>query len=133
ASRDVAVGARVSVSDGGGSFRKLEVFGKASLITGARETGKGSETVLAMIVAEALGVPLHRVEVINSDPAVKPWDVGVHASRTTFIAGNAALIAARELKDKLLALAASVMDERQEDLDLVDGRVRVKGHPERSM
>jgi len=129
----VGGGARVYRSDGCGAILKLDDFGKVSLITGASEIGQGSETVLAMIVAEELGVPLGRVEVINSDTAVKPWDVGVHASRTTFIAGNAALLAARELKEKLLALAASVMDERQEHLELGDGRVRVKGHPERSM
>ena len=129
----VGGGARVYRSDGCGAILKLDDFGKVSLITGASEIGQGSETVLAMIVAEELGVPLGRVEVINSDTAVKPWDVGVHASRTTFIAGNAALLAAHELKEKLLALAASVMDERQEDLELGDGRVRVKGHPERSM
>jgi xanthine dehydrogenase molybdenum-binding subunit len=129
----VGGGARVYRSDGCGAILKLDDFGKVSLITGASEIGQGSETVLAMIVAEELGVPLGRVEVINSDTAVKPWDVGVHASRTTFIAGNAALLAARELKEKLLALAASVMDERQEHLELGDGRVRVMGHPERSM
>jgi CO/xanthine dehydrogenase Mo-binding subunit len=89
--------------------------------------------VLAMIVAEELGVPLGRVEVVNSDTTIKPWDVGVHASRTTFIAGNAALLAARALKAKLLALAASVMDESLDDLELAAGRVHVKGHPERSM
>ncbi len=129
----VGGGARVYRSDGCGAIVKLDDFGKVSLLTGASEIGQGSETVLAMIVAEELGVPLGRVEVINGDTAVTPWDVGVHASRTTFIAGNAALLAARGLKEKLLALAASVMDERQEDLELGDGRVRVKGHPERSM
>jgi len=129
----VGGGARVYRSDGCGAILKLDDFGKVSLLTGASEIGQGSETVLAMIVAEELGVPLARVEVIKGDTAVTPWDVGVHASRTTFIAGNAALLAARGLKEKLLALAASVMDERQEDLELGDGRVRVKGHPERSM
>src|SRR5216117_52693 len=129
----VAGGARIYRSDGCGAIVKLDDFGKVSLLTGASEVGQGSETVLAMIVAETLGVPLERVDVVNSDTSVRPWDVGVHASRTTFIAGNAALLAARGLKEKLLALAASVMDERQEDLELCDGRVRVKGHPERSM
>src|SRR5215470_2725502 len=106
----VGGGARVYRSDGCGAILKLDDFGKVSLLTGASEIGQGSETVLAMIVAEELSVPLGRVEVINSDTSVKPWDVGVHASRTTFIAGNAALLAARALKTKLLALAASVMD-----------------------
>jgi CO/xanthine dehydrogenase Mo-binding subunit len=129
----VGGGARVYRSDGCGAVLRLDDFGKVSLLTGASEIGQGSETVLAMIVAEELGVPLARIDVINSDTAVKPWDVGVHASRTTFIAGNAALMAARALRGKLLALAASVMDEREEDLELADGLVRVKGHPERSM
>jgi xanthine dehydrogenase molybdenum-binding subunit len=129
----VGGGARVYRSDGCGAILKLDDFGKVSLLTGASEIGQGSETVLAMIVAEELGVPLGRIEVINSDTSIKPWDVGVHASRTTFIAGNAALQAARILKGKLLALAASVMDERPDDLELAAGCVRVKGHPERGM
>jgi CO/xanthine dehydrogenase Mo-binding subunit len=129
----VGGGARVYRSDGCGAILKLDDFGKVSLLTGASEIGQGSETVLAMIVAEELGLPIGRVEVVNSDTTIKPWDVGVHASRTTFIAGNAALLAARTLKGKLLALAASVMDEREGDLELADGRIRVKGHPERSM
>jgi xanthine dehydrogenase molybdenum-binding subunit len=129
----VGGGARVYRSDGCGAILKLDDFGKVSLLTGASEIGQGSETVLAMIVAEELGLPLGRVEVVNSDTSIKPWDVGVHASRTTFIAGNAALLAARALKGKLLALAASVMDEREDDLELADGRIQVKGHPERGM
>ncbi len=129
----VGGGARVYRSDGCGAILKLDDFGKLSLLTGASEIGQGSETVLAMIVAEELGVPIERVVVINSDTAIKPWDVGAHASRTTFIAGNAALLAARELKQKFLALAATVMDERADDLELAGGRVRVKGRPERSM
>jgi len=129
----VGGGARVYRSDGCGAILKLDDFGKVSLLTGASEIGQGSDTVLAMIVAEELGVPLARVDVINHDTAVKPWDVGVHASRTTFIAGNAALLAARALRGKLLALAASVMDEREPDLELTGGRVQVKGHPERGM
>ena len=129
----VGGGARVYRSDGCGAILKLDDFGKVSLLTGASEIGQGSETVLAMIVAEELGIPLGRVEVINSDTAVKPWDVGVHASRTTFIAGNAALLAARELRGKLLAVAAGVLDEHAEDLEMVAGRIQVRGRPERGL
>src|SRR5207248_11640415 len=102
----VGGGARIYRSDGCGAIVKLDDFGKVSLITGATEIGQGSETVLAMIVAETLGVPLERVDVATSDTAVKPWDVGAHASRTTFIAGNAARMAAEKLRADLLALAA---------------------------
>jgi len=125
----VGGGARVYRSDGCGAIVKLDDFGKASLITGASEIGQGSETVLAMIVAEELGIPLGRVEVVNNDTAVKPWDVGVHASRTTFIAGNAALLAARDVKRQLLALASEQLDEAVSALDCEDGFVFVREAP----
>src|SRR5262249_58317470 len=60
----VGGGARIYRSDGCGAIVKLDDFGKVTLITGASEIGQGSETVLAMIVAETLGVPLERVDVI---------------------------------------------------------------------
>ncbi|MBI2554578.1 MAG: molybdopterin-dependent oxidoreductase [Candidatus Rokubacteria bacterium] len=129
----VGGGARIYRSDGCGAILKLDDFGKLSLLTGASEVGQGSETVLAMIAAEALGIPLERVEVVNHDTVVKPWDVGVHASRTTFIAGNAVLLAAADLKQKLLALAAEVMDEPAERLELADGFVFVKDTPDRRL
>src|SRR6185503_19756408 len=94
----VGGGARIYRADGCGAIVKMDDFGKVSVLTGATEIGQGSETVLAMIVAETLGVPLERVEVVNSDTAVKPWDVGAHASRTTFIAGNAARLAAEQVR-----------------------------------
>src|SRR5262245_47689992 len=84
-----------------------------------------------MIVAEELGIPFGRVDVVNNDTAVKPWDVGVHASRTTFIAGNAALLAARDVKRQLLTLAAQQLDEPAEALDVEDGQVYVKAAPGR--
>jgi xanthine dehydrogenase molybdenum-binding subunit len=127
----VGGGARVYRSDGCGAIVKVDDFGRVTLVTGASEIGQGSETVLAMIVAEELGIPLGRVDVINSDTAVKPWDVGVHASRTTFIAGNAALLAARDVKGQLLELAAPQLDERPEALDIDDGFVVVRANLQR--
>src|SRR4029450_8106747 len=91
----------------------------------------GSETVLAMIVAEELGIPFGRVGVVNDDTAVKPWDVGVHASRTTFIAGNAALLAARDVRGQLLAMAAEQLEEPPSALDCEDGFVVVRAAPQR--
>jgi xanthine dehydrogenase molybdenum-binding subunit len=102
-------------------------------VTGATEIGQGSETVLAMIVAETLGVPLDRVDVVNSDTAVKPWDVGVHASRTTFIAGNAARLAAEKVRADLLRMAAEQLDEPVERLTLRAGYVAVRDEPQRRL
>src|SRR5262249_34554059 len=71
--------------------------------------------------------------VVNDDTAVKPWDVGVHASRTTFIAGNAALLAAREVKHQLLALAAEQLEEPVTTLGCEDGFVYVTPAPQRRL
>jgi len=129
----VAGGARIYRSDGCGAIVKMDDFGKVALITGATEIGQGSETVLAMIVAETLGVPLDRVEVVNSDTAVKPWDVGAHASRTTFIAGNAARMAAETLRGDLLAMAAEQLDEPVERLAIEGGAIFVAAEPQRRL
>jgi xanthine dehydrogenase molybdenum-binding subunit len=127
----VGGGARIYRSDGCGAIVKLDDFGKVSVITGATEIGQGSETVLAMIVAETLGVPLERVEVVNSDTAVKPWDVGAHASRTTFIAGNAARLAAEKLRADMLAMAAEQLEIPAERLAVHGGWVFVREEPGR--
>ncbi len=129
----VAGGARIYRSDGCGAIVKLDDFGRVSLITGATEIGQGSETVLAMIVAETLGVPLERVDVVNSDTAVKPWDVGVHASRTTFIAGNAARLAAEKIRARLFEIAAAQLEAPPGELAVRDGWVFVRAEPGRRL
>ncbi len=129
----VGGGARIYRSDGCGAIVKLDDFGKVSLITGASEIGQGSETVLAMIVAETLGVPLERVDVVNSDTSVRPWDVGTHASRTTFVGGNAARLAAQKVKAQLLEIAAAEFEEPAERLDVKGGWVFVTRDPRRRL
>ncbi len=127
----VGGGARIYRSDGCGAVVKLDDFGRVSLVTGATELGQGSETVLAMIVAETLGVPLERVDVVNSDTAVKPWDVGAHASRTTFVAGNAARLAAEKLRARLLGMAAEELEAPAERLGAANGWIFVRDEPSR--
>jgi xanthine dehydrogenase molybdenum-binding subunit len=129
----VGGGARIYRSDGCGAIVKVDDFGKVSLLTGATEIGQGAETVLAMVVAETLGVPVERVEVIASDTAVKPWDVGVHASRTTFVAGNAARLAAEKVRRRLLEIAAEQLEVAPEALAVADGWVFVREQPARRL
>ncbi len=129
----VGGGARIYRSDGCGAIVKVDDFGKVTLITGASEIGQGSETVLAMIVAETLGVPLERVDVVNSDTSVRPWDVGTHASRTTFVAGNAARLAAEKVRAQLLAIAEGQLEEPAAALDVKGGWVVVKRDPRRRL
>jgi xanthine dehydrogenase molybdenum-binding subunit len=127
----VGGGARVYKSDGCGTIIKMDDFGKVDVFTGATEIGQGSDTVIAQIVAEELGLRPEDVNIINNDTDVCPWDVGVHASRTTFVAGNAAFGAARKVKEQILALAAREMEADIRDLVLQDRKVFVKGSPDK--
>jgi xanthine dehydrogenase molybdenum-binding subunit len=129
----VGGGARVYMSDGCGAIVKLDDFGKVTLITGSTDIGQGSETVLAQITAEELGVRTEDVTVVNTDTAVKPWDVGVHASRTTFIAGNAARMAAAKARKEVLEAAAQALNAPCDDLDINDRIVFSKSDPKKSI
>ncbi|MCL4744287.1 MAG: molybdopterin-dependent oxidoreductase [Burkholderiaceae bacterium] len=119
----VGGGAKIYPSDGCGTILKLDDFGSVTLITGASEIGQGSETVLAQLVCEELGLPMSAVRVVNNDTEITPWDVGVHASRTTFIAGNSAIGAARKAREKILAAAAGQVQRAPDTLDLRGGQI----------
>ena len=126
ATLNVGGGARIYRSDGCGATVKVDDFGHVSLITGSTEIGQGSETALAQIVAETLGVKPEDVTVLNSDTDVKSWDVGVHASRTTFIAGNAAHIAALDARRQIFETAAVMLNAPLDELMAREGRVVTK-------
>jgi len=117
----VGGGARVYKSDGCGTIIKMDDFGKVDVFTGATDMGQGSETVIAQMVAETLGVGIEDITVINNDTDACPWDVGAHASRTTFVAGNAALGAAMKIRHYILEIAAKTLDENPENLDIKKG------------
>lgn len=127
----VGGGAKIYRSDGCGTILKVDDFGAVTVVTGSSEIGQGSETVVAQIVAQELGLPIQNIRVVNNDTDLAPWDVGVHASRTTFIAGNSALRAAREARKKLVNAAAVRLKRRPDELDLANGNVvdRSSGEP----
>jgi xanthine dehydrogenase molybdenum-binding subunit len=125
----VGGGARVYKSDGCGTIIKLDDYGGANVFTGASDMGQGADTVIAQIVAEELALPIEDVRVIHSDTDVCPWDVGAHASRTTFVAGNSALGAARKLKHQILDLAGKTLEAPAEILELSDRQVVCREDP----
>ncbi len=130
----VGGGARIYRSDGCGAAVKIDDFGGVTVIVGGTEYGNGLDTSVQLIVAEELGIPLDRVKVyINGDTNIRLWDVGTHASRGTFVCGNAALHAAREARRQLLQGAAEFLDESSDDLDLKDGMIYSKKNYEKRM
>lgn len=129
----VGGGARVYKSDGCGTIIKMDDFGKVDVFTGSTDIGQGSETIIAQIVAEVLGVSIDDINVINNDTDVCPWDVGVHASRSTFVAGNSALGAAKKIKEQILEIASNALNESPESLEIKNGVVFSTKDNEKSM
>ncbi len=98
--------------------------GSLRLLVGATDLGTGSDTILAQIAAEELGVPVDRVLVYSSDTDFTPFDTGAYASSTTYVSGNAVLRAAQDVRSQILDVAAGALGERVADLELADGMVR---------
>lgn len=119
----VGGGAKIYRSDGCGTIVKIDPYGYCTIITGSNEIGQGSETVLAMIASEELGIELGKIKIINTDTDVKPWDVGVHASRTSFVAGNSLLGAIKILKEKLNRKAAELLKTDETEFEYTDNNI----------
>jgi 4-hydroxybenzoyl-CoA reductase subunit alpha len=105
---------------------KIDRDGGVVVYTGASEIGQGSDTMTAQIAAETLGCSLSRVKVIAADTDLTPIDIGSYSSRVTFMAGNATLRAAQEVKKQIASAAARRMKCAPEDLVFRDDYVRRK-------
>jgi len=110
----VGGGARIYKSDGCGTIVKVDDFASVNVFTGATDIGQGADTIISQIVADEIGVLPEDVTIVDRDTDVCPWDVGVHASRTSFVAGNSALFAARQVKEKILEIASGYIDRRKD-------------------
>jgi aerobic carbon-monoxide dehydrogenase large subunit len=114
-----------------GARLRIDATGRVLLVTGASPHGQGTATALAQIVADELGLRPDDVTVQHGDTALIPFGVGTYASRNAVVAGSAALVAARMVRDKARRLAAHLLEVAEGDLELVDGGVRVIGAPGR--
>lgn len=107
----VGGGARVYLSDAQGIILKVDDDAQVTVITGGTDQGQGSETIIRQMVAEATGFKPEDVSIFLGDTDVCPWDVGTHASRHAFMVGHAILMAAAEVKKKVLGLACKWMPD----------------------
>lgn len=126
-------GTKMGGHDGASAVIKVHEDGTVALLGGFTDSGQGAETVMAMIVAETLGIDVSEVNVAHVDSDVTPMDPGTFGSRTTFCSGQAVLAAATDLKRQFLEYAAATLEARPEDLVLRDHRVYVKGVPDKAM
>ena len=111
----------------------VETSGQVSVATGVGTQGQGHYTSFAQVVADQVGVAVSDVHVVTGDTDLFYWGAGTFASRGAVVAGNAMHAAASKVRAKILKLAGEKLEAAEEDLELIDGRVRVKGVPQTSI
>lgn len=113
------------------AYVQMKEDGSVVIQTGATEIGQGSNTVLAQIAAEALGVPFEQVTVYSGDTGVTPYDFGTVSSRLTFTGGNAVLKAIEEVKQVLLESASLKLGIPADRLVISPGKIHDRDDPEK--
>jgi CO/xanthine dehydrogenase Mo-binding subunit len=125
------VGAAVSMQgsaipriDMASAYMKMNEDGSFNLSIGATDIGTGSDTILAQIAAEVVGVPVEHVIVHSSDTDRTPFDTGAYASSTTYLSGKAVQRCAEEVTGQILARGALLLETEMEELLCENGMLR---------
>ncbi len=109
----VMQGTAIPYLDMGGASIKINDDGSFNLLVGATDLGTGSDTVLAQMAAEVLGVPVDDIIVHSSDTDFTPFDVGAYASSTTYISGGAVVRAAQTVAEQIMIRAAKMFNAEE--------------------
>ncbi len=112
---------------------KLDRSGRVAVFCGEAEIGQGSDSVLAAVVAEVLGVDLADLRLCVADTDLTPVDLGSYSSRVTLMVGNAALQAADRARELLAAAVAAQLEVPKERLVFAERRVFDASDPERGV
>lgn len=112
---------------------RLDRGGGVTVYCGSTDIGQGSTSVLAYIVAEELGIQPETIHLETADTTLTPVDLGSYSSRVTFMAGNAALAAARKLREQLFTLTAEHLHVPVERLQAADGVIYDEDDPGNSL
>ncbi len=117
----VMQGTAIPYLDMGGASIKMNDDGSFNLLVGATDLGTGSDTVLAQMAAEVLGVPVEDMITYSSDTDFTPFDKGAYASSTTYISGTAAVNAAKICAERVRVRAAMILKlDKHDDIKLVN-------------
>lgn len=132
--RGVACGVKAVLTPSiSGAIVILNADGSANVLSSTVEMGQGSESLLAQIVAEELSISFDEVHVVQPDTDVTPYDTITAGSRSTYHMGNAVKLAAENVKAQLFEAVAQKLEIDAGDLTLENGRVFVKGFPDKGM
>ncbi|MEW6666717.1 MAG: molybdopterin-dependent oxidoreductase [Thermodesulfobacteriota bacterium] len=123
----------MGIRGGSGAFVRFNEDGDATVISGVMDNGQGNDSMIAQIAAEELGIPFERIKVITGDTSVTPSDPGAYSQASTLISGGAVKAAAADAKEQLLEVAAQMLQAAKADLVARDGRIFLKGAPEKGV
>jgi len=112
---------------------KLDRGGGVAVFCGSTEIGQGSDSVLAYVVAEVLGLDPFDIRVVTADTDLTPVDLGSYSSRVTLMTGNAALQAAERAKEIVAKAVSEKLHVPMGELVFADGRVFHAADPEKGM
>lgn len=101
--------------------------GSVHLASAVPDMGQGSKTTLGQFAAEILGVDFSSVSVTIADTQSAPFDIGSHASRTCYVAGQAVIQAAKEVRRQIIEYASEYLKEQGEEIDIVNGNIYCSG------
>jgi len=112
---------------------RMHPDGRVDVFIGSGSHGQGLETTTAQLVAENLGIDFEDVTVRQGDTDSAPFGPGTGGSRSGPMIGQAVTEASLELRDKVVAIAAHLLEAAPEDLEIADGVVSVQGTPTKSV
>ncbi len=118
-------GSGIPKIDMGAASMKMNEDASFNLYIGATDLGTGSDTIMAQIAGEVLGVPTENFIVLSSDTDLTPFDVGAYASSTTYISGQAVRKCAVEIAKQIKEVGAEMLDVPFDEVELEDSKAFV--------
>lgn len=112
---------------------EMDPGGKVTVRSGQFSHGQGLKTTMAQVAAETLGIQIEDVVVVDGDTETGAYGMGTFASRSAVIGGGTVIRAATDVRNKLLTIAAHVMEANVADLTIESGNIFVQGSPDRSI
>jgi carbon-monoxide dehydrogenase large subunit len=109
------------------AYVRVDPDGSVTVTSGGTSQGQGTVSLLATVVADALGVPIESIGVVLGDTDRCPYGLGAWGSRLAVCGGGAALKAATRVRQKATRIAAHLLEASSDDLEAVDGQIRVRG------
>ena len=111
---------------------RVHLTGKVVVTTGSSPHGQGTETTMAQIAADELGIPYEDVEVKYNDTLGTPFGYGTYGSRSAAVGGAALFNAVQKVKQKAVRIGAHMLEASPDDVVFDDGKVSVKGSPDQA-